>query len=641
MDGNLSGVKPITRAEAALLFIAFAIILWLAIEAWFDPLQFRVFAGDDLGAFGTNPNQMSAASSIRSSALLYHKFRPVAASISIVIAKWTKCDFREMASIGLAIHTANAMIFFGLLYRAIKLPLSLSVGVTLIAVFNRFATYLFMQDQAIMEGMGIAVFLLLLITSLSFLERPIVRRSLLLTLLFALLVYIHERYLVLALPLVLLSAGNFNFNRKASITLAAGTTVAALSYLCIKKFVLGAPILVGTETRPIEFDISQISSFLWHGALNLVGINSGPAYLSLEDFPGSPVWIQFVSIAAAILSCCLLAGIVGAITLSPSGKEKRAAFLRLGFYLSTTAVLLLAASITFRQEYRWLYPAFLVFLCSLGYGLHVSTVRQAWFRPALTGLVLLSLCREVYLTRRHSRYYAFESYQIANNLLATLHNVAGSTHQDAVLIRGDIPSKEWVFMDGTFSRFYHLPSLEFGAQNSTIEQTDESRLVLDYDASDKSFKIANDRPAVTDQSHRMDYSLLEHSPAALKPDDRWATPTKTPVFLTSKNGVNCMAVVAPVDLNFSVPQGASVLHICFSHLYAMGDGADLEIAALGPGGTNLLLSRVVPPLAKDDFPVWRKYEFILPAGTQQVELHVFSKTDPIADWIALRDFSFD
>jgi hypothetical protein len=76
-------------------------------------------------------------------------------------------------------------------------------------------------------------------------------------------------------------------------------------------------------------------------------------------------------------------------------------------------------------------------------------------------------------------------------------------------------------------------------------------------------------------------------------------------------------------------------------MYAKGDGADLEIASLSPAGTKLLLSRVVPPLLDNDFPVWRKYEFALPADAEQVDLHVFSKTDPVADWIAIRDFSFD
>jgi hypothetical protein len=76
-------------------------------------------------------------------------------------------------------------------------------------------------------------------------------------------------------------------------------------------------------------------------------------------------------------------------------------------------------------------------------------------------------------------------------------------------------------------------------------------------------------------------------------------------------------------------------------MYAIGDGVDLEIAAVGPAGTKLLLSRVVPPLTNNDFPVWRKYEFVLPVDVEKVDLHVFSKTSPVGDWIAVRDFSFN
>ena len=109
----------------------------------------------------------------------------------------------------------------------------------------------------------------------------------------------------------------------------------------------------------------------------------------------------------------------------------------------------------------------------------------------------------------------------------------------------------------------------------------------------------------------------------------------------SRNGVDCMIEVSPVEVIVPVPHSATVLHVCFSHVYAMGDGADIEIAALTPSGPALLLSRNVPPLTDNDFPVWRKYEFALPSQTQQVKLRVFSKTTPLADWIAVRDFSFD
>jgi hypothetical protein len=109
----------------------------------------------------------------------------------------------------------------------------------------------------------------------------------------------------------------------------------------------------------------------------------------------------------------------------------------------------------------------------------------------------------------------------------------------------------------------------------------------------------------------------------------------------SKNGVDCMIEVAPVEVVVPVPHPEATLHFTFSHVYAVGDGADIELAALSASGATDLLSNRVPPLANNDFPVWRKYEFKLPAETETVRLRVLSKTDPSADWIAVRDFSFD
>jgi hypothetical protein len=640
MDRSPSTTKFVKRSEAFLLFIVVAIILWLAIEAWFDPLQFRVFAGDDLRTFTTGDT--SVFEFIRTGAVALHKFRPVADSIIFAISQWTKGDYREVASVAIAIHALNAMIFFWLVYRAIRLPLFLSIGMTAVAVFNRFATYLFMQDQAIIEGAAITLVLLLLIVSLRYFAQPMIRHSLSMTLLFGLIICSHERYLVLALPLMLLSAGSFGLNRRPSIVLGAGVAVAAIANLGLKRFWLKGPILVGTGGTLIDFNLPQICSFVWQGALNLIGINRGPAYLSLEDFPDSPSWVKIVSVAAAVASLCLLAAVVRGAIVSPAGRERKAAFLRLGFIGVSVAVLLLAASITIRQEYRWLYAPFLVFSSLLALGVVQSTGNgKRWARLALASLLILSLCREIHLARRHSQFYAFDSYQIANNLFATLHNLPDETDQDTILVRGDLPDGDWIFMDGTFSRFYHLPPLVFGDQNSTVEPKEAPRIVLDYDAPTRTFKISDGGHAGNGQTHRMDYSLLEHSPAAQTPDERWGTPTKTPVFPTSKNGVSCMFVVAPVTMDFPVPQNASTLHLRFSHVYAMGDGADLEVAALGPAGTKMLLSRVVPPLINDDLPVWRKYEFALPANTREVQLHVFSKTEATADWIAVRDFSFE
>ena len=632
---NTARQNVAANATKCLAILIIALVVYLAISAWFDLSQFNVFAGDDLrsfeaakkGAFGYNQMTIS-----------FYKFRPVTALLFGVVARLTHCDFHGVASTGLMLHTINAFLFFYLLYRRIGVPLFLSLGMTAVAVFNRFATHLFMQDAALTIGLGIAVFLLILIISTFLLEQPTNGRALGLAALYAVIINTYEAYLVLALPLFLLGIFILRWNRKAGTILSAGVIFAVLSNLGVKSYVLHTPILTGTETRPIRFDPSQICSFLWSGVLNLVGVNRGPAHLSLEDFPDSPVWIKVISIAAAVLSCALVFAIITAASLKPR-EARRDALVRFAFYGSVIAVLLLSASITFRQVYYWLYPAYLTFLAFLGFAMRAKMARWLVFQLALTSLLLLSIVREIYLSRRHSRYFAFQVDQIANNLFGALHHTTGIT--DAVLIRGDVPAKDWTFLNGAFSRFYHLPTLEFVSAGSPVDQTDESRVVLDYTNSDRSFRIVQAKPIAAPASHRMNFEVLQESAATFVPNARRSTPTGTPEFRMSKNGVDCMIEVSPVEVIVSVPHSATVLHVCFSHVYAMGDGADIEIAALTPSGPALLLSRRVPPLSDNDFPVWRKYEFKLPSQTQQIKLRVFSKTDAVADWIAVRDFSFD
>jgi hypothetical protein len=305
--------------------------------------------------------------------------------------------------------------------------------------------------------------------------------------------------------------------------------------------------------------------------------------------------------------------------------------------------LLLSASITFRQQYSWLYPAYLGFLVFLGFSVQKDETRHRGFQLGLTCLVLLSIPRELYLNRRHSQFFAFQAEEIASNLASTLHHIDGIDARDAIVIRGDVPIESWVFMDGTFSGFYHLPALEFVSRDAPVEQTDESRVVLNYTGADRSFNIAQGKEAavVAVPTHRMSFTALEASAAAFVPSNQWSTPTKTPEFRMSKNGVDCMIEAAPVEIVVPVLHASSVLRVCFSHVYAMGDGVDIDIVASTANGSRLLLSRRVPPLIDNDFPVWRKYEFALPPETLQVQLRVSSKTHPVADWIAIRDFSFE
>jgi hypothetical protein len=622
------------------LWLVIPMTLYLAICAWYNLFQFTVFAGDDLRSFEAAQQGFTGFNEMMIS---LYKFRPVTALFFGAVAYWTNCDFRAVASVSLMLHTVNGLLFFYVVHRQIRLPLLLSIGLTVIAVFNRFGTYLFMQDSALTGGLAIALFLLILIVAWPFLERPTVGRALCLCILYAAIIHTYEPYLVLGLSLVVLGACTFRSNRRAASVVAIGAIVSLLLNVAIKKFVLATPFLIGTMTQPIAFDVPQVLVFVWRGALNLVGINSGPAHLSLEDFPESPWWVRVVSVATAALSIALVLGTVTSIMASERGQKRRSALNRLALYASAIAGLLLSASITVRQHFSWLYPAYLGFLVCLGCAIQTSGTRRRTLQLGLTYLILLSISRELYLSRRHSQYFAFQTEKIATNLAYTLRHIDGIGARDVILIRGDIPAVDWVFLKGAFSRFYHLPALQFISWDAPVGQTDESRLILDYTAADYSFRISQSKETPLDAApaHRMNFTALEASEAAFVPSDRWSTPTKKPVFRMSKNGVDCMIVVAPVQIVVPVLHPAKVLYVCFSHVYAMGDGADIEIIASSGSGSTPLLSSRVPPLTNHDFPVWRKYEFALPPETQQVQLHVLSKSDSTADWIAIRDFSFD
>lgn len=625
--------------EFGLFLIVGGLIAWLTIEAWFDPLQFTVLAGDDLA--NLEPSSKSYGESILFLAS-YLKFRPVASFAQWAVTHWTGGDAREMAAAAVVIHALNALVFFFLAYRVVRLSLAISLGLTVIAILNRFTANLISPSGAIAEGIGVTVLLCIVAVAFRFMERPTVRRAASLSLLFLVILHIHERFIGLAGPLIFLAIGVWTRSRVSALVVGLGAVASCLLNFGIKKSVLDIPFFIGTTTQPIEFDLAQICLFLWHGTLNLAGINSGPTYLSLENFTESPLWIKAISIAAAVLTCGLVAKVIRDTILSPRGEARRAAYLRCTFLVLTTGVLLLSASITFRQEYRWLYSPYLVFLCLLALGVS-RTARPGQWSPLLaTCLIFLSVIRETYLERRIPNLFYFPVQQVASNLFYTLQHVSGIREKEAVLIRGNVPTYDWAFLGNTFSRTYGLPRLEFAGGPPVAEQIGPGTVVLDYHAADNSFTVGQSPSLAPEGWHTMNFAVLEKAAGALVPDPRLSTPSHTPLFVMPKNGVNCIEAVAPLEVTVEAPPNAKLLHICLSHFYASGDGVNVEVAGVSSNGTVTLLTREIPALPNDDYPVWRKYQLTLPSAIHSVQLRVFSKSgDPSADWVAVRDFSFE
>ncbi len=108
------------------------------------------------------------------------------------------------------------------------------------------------------------------------------------------------------------------------------------------------------------------------------------------------------------------------------------------------------------------------------------------------------------------------------------------------------------------------------------------------------------------------------------------------------DGEPAVIVVSTVEFTVAAPPSAKALRVSLSHVYAMGDGVDIEIKARSDAGAQPILEKTILPLARTEEPRWREFDLPLPTGATHLDVKVFSKSgDSTADWIALRDFSFE
>lgn len=635
MNINSQNVK---EASAKLLVVLLAAwCAYFAIAGWFNPMQFTVAAGDDLRSFTAAEKGFHALSDLLAS---LYRFRPAAAAAISGIVWWTGADYRAAAQIGVIIHAFNALLFLFLFHRIIRLPAILSLGLTSIAILNRFATYLYIQEEAITEGLAVAALLGIIILIIQFIERPNLFRAIGVGLLFLVIIHLHERYLVLAAPLCLVPLCRFRAARIPSASLVCLVVGATLFNLAVKKLVLSTPILIGTTTHAIELNISQIGSFLWEGGQSLLGVNRGPAYLSLEDFSRSPMWVRLISLATAGLSLGLL--VEGLRSASWKRRDLLGRdSLTIGCLVLSMGLLLLAASVTIRQEFRWLYSAYVVFLALLAF-IHTSKPALGWTYPALVCLITLSMAREVYLSRWQTRYFGFEADRTANELYHALKHIGVPEGTESITIMGSVPASKWLFMGNEFSEMYHLPPLEVVPEGATLEKGDRPRLLLKYNTSEQSFELARLVASGDESSHRDDISTLRLVAAGLPVEPKLDNPGKKRIFPMQEKGVPCMVAVAPVRVSIDVLSSAHLLHVNFSHVYPLGDGTNLELIAFSAAERSILLAKAVPPLRNTTTPYWRRYDLILPTNVKRIEMRVFpGEGNASADWLAFRDFSFD
>jgi hypothetical protein len=346
--------------------IAGGFTLWIVNVAWFRVIQFETLMGDDIilqTDFAGHPFWRTCFfSSIRG------KYRPVYYVVQYTLFKLFGARYPLFFWFNVAFHAVLATLLYLFLARVTRRNWLLSFLIAMMFVTARYAYYDIAQLLGLMEALALLWMLGLLFSAWQFCstQRPEWLAGLLVS--FVLLVFTHERYITAA-PLVLLLLVFAERPGGTGKVLWATALVSPLPLYAVLKLQLDSNLLLGTGSTAIKPVPTEIAGFWIAGIANLFGINNGPSHLSIWSFPDLPLPNQ---IAAA----AFCAAAVVCIVLFVRTAGRRGALIA-GGWAVLTGSLVLAASVTIRQEFRWLFAPYMASLLFWGYAIESIRSRTA------------------------------------------------------------------------------------------------------------------------------------------------------------------------------------------------------------------------------------------------------------------------
>lgn len=373
---------------------AFGLALFAAVAAfnavWFSSFSGRTLMGDDLELLIESRSGGYASSLVGSlTQTSVDKFRPVLTAVLSVLTDAFGADFRAYRISNLCLQIVNVGLVGLLAWRLSRRDMLVAASAMILVTISRFNTYFVLQVFGVMEGIALACMLCTLL-AVERAWRLAARRPLLVAYAsYLLAVFTHERFVVLgpflALTTLLIDAP-FR-SRLQRVGWAAIPVAVAISNFVVKALFLDTEYFTGVGGQRVGFTPAETATFILRALLNVVGFNTGPDYLSGRNMHSLG--------AVGLLLGLFLAGPVLVLALVEVIRDWRArqgrGWVVLRRYALAGALflpLLLSASITFRQEYRWLYAPYVALVLGVCWVLGRITTRT--LRAAAAVLVLLA-----------------------------------------------------------------------------------------------------------------------------------------------------------------------------------------------------------------------------------------------------------
>jgi hypothetical protein len=402
--------RPWPRRLLALLALA---VLAVVAGLWFRGFSFHTWMGDDLYAWAYYEAKPSFDDLFLTAS--GGKYRPFATALHWVLFQAFPDDFAAWTYSNAGLELLTAFLVFWLVLRVARRDLLIAFAAGLLFITSRFSYYNVFQVMGTMEALGMLLLVLVLHVSVTYVRRDARWPGFALIGLFLAISLTHERYLALFPFLVLLVILKGRSSWRARALELALLCLPPVLNVVLKRYVFATSVMMGTGGQELGVDPIGILRYLTKGGANLVWVNWGPDYLSgiTMSETGGLARLVVAVIVLTIVACAVAS--VLRIVRSTDTSERRDEVKYFVLWLVLTGSLLLVASITIRQEYRWLYAPWAVCLVYFFY----QYARLPWRRSvSVAVLVFLCVCivgMDSYYRRYQGNVFFFYGERIADS----------------------------------------------------------------------------------------------------------------------------------------------------------------------------------------------------------------------------------
>lgn len=389
---------------------------------------------------------------------LFNKIRPISNLVMWLCLKLIGRNYELIDEILLLINFVNAVLIYvfayavqhksGSVFRTV-----MSCVCAMMFIASRFAYYNISEFLGIMESMGNAFAIGMLMLLYMYTEKKDLKWYYMALVLYTLLIWTHERYFVLIVlfMIVLLFQNDINWVSKCQKFLWPMTIL--ISFWLIRILLLGNRAWDGTSGTSISdtFDVKTAISFCCSQVGYILGFNLGPQYLNGLEYKQVSTGIKLLLLFNLIFILWITASYVKLLIKDTEFRKDN--IKQVILLISFIGLCIVCSSVTIRVEMRWIYVSYMAYLILLFY--MIQDLSE--YYPLNTGkiaifsvFVILTFASEQYYRSNYQYIYYWTHKDLSRELYnATVKKYGEALENRDIIIIGDFwkeqswPSNDW------------------------------------------------------------------------------------------------------------------------------------------------------------------------------------------------------